>query len=184
MTPTFFKNQSEFRAWLAENHKKETELLVGFYKTGSGKLNMTWSQSVDEALCFGWIDGVRRSIDKDSYCIRFTPRKPTSIWSAVNIQKVEDLTKNGLMQQAGLEAFSRRKAEKSGIYSFEMEAKKLEDHLEHQFKANEAAWLFFTTQAPSYQKTIIHWLMAAKQEATKLARLDKAIAASEHQKRL
>jgi len=184
MTPTFFKNQSEFRTWLAENHQKETELLVGFYKTGSGKLNMTWSQSVDEALCFGWIDGVRRSIDNDSYCIRFTPRKPTSIWSAVNIQKVEDLTKNGLMQPAGLEAFSRRKSEKSKIYSFEMEAMKLEDHLEQKFKANEAAWHFFTTQAPSYQKAIIHWIMTAKQEATKLARLDKTILESENQKRL
>ncbi len=184
MTPTFFKNQSEFRTWLSENHKKEKELLVGFYKIGSGKLNMTWSQSVDEALCFGWIDGVRRSIDNDSYCIRFTPRRPNSIWSAVNVQKIEDLTKAGLMQPAGLEAYSRLKGDKSKIYSFEMEAKKLGDHLEHQFKANEAAWNFFTTQAPSYQKATIHWIMAAKQEATKLARLEKTIAASEQQKRL
>ncbi|NUN98999.1 MAG: YdeI/OmpD-associated family protein [Saprospiraceae bacterium] len=184
MTPTFFKNQAEFRAWLAENYQKEKEILVGFYKTGSGKLNMTWSQSVDEALCFGWIDGIRRSIDKDSYCIRFTPRKANSIWSVVNIQKVEALTKSGLMQPAGLEAFSRRVAEKSGIYSFEEGAKSLEDHLEQQFKANEAAWQFFTTQAPSYQKNIVHWIMAAKQEATKLARLDKTIAASEQKKRL
>lgn len=184
MTPTFFKNQSEFRAWLVENHQKETELIVGFYKMGSGKLNMTWSQSVDEALCFGWIDGVRRSIDKDSYCIRFTPRRPNSIWSTVNIQKIEDLTKAGLMQPAGLEAYSHLKADKSRIYGFEVEAKKLEDHLEDKFKANEAAWNFFTKQAPSYQRATIHWIMAAKQETTKLSRLDKVIAASESQKRL
>lgn len=184
MAAIFFKDQSEFRAWLAENHKKEKELLVGFYKKGSGRLNMTWSQSVDEALCFGWIDGVRRSIDADSYCIRFTPRKTTSIWSAVNIQKVEELTKNGLMQPAGLEAFSHRKEEKSKIYSFEREAINLEASFEDQFKANEAAWSFFTTQAPSYQKTIIHWIMGAKQEATRISRLEKTIAASEQQKRL
>ncbi|MFM9947305.1 MAG: YdeI/OmpD-associated family protein [Saprospiraceae bacterium] len=184
MTPTFFKNQAEFRAWLAENHQKETDLLVGFYKIGSGKLNMTWSQSVDEALCFGWIDGVRRSIDHDSYCIRFTPRRPNSIWSTVNIQKIENLTKAGLMQPAGLEAYSHLKGDKSRIYGFEMEAKKLGDQLEHKFKANEAAWRFFTTQAPSYQKATIHWIMTAKQEATQLSRLDKTIAASENGKRL
>ena len=106
MPHTFFAKQSGFRNWLKKNHRKETELIVGFYKVGSGKPSITWSQSVDEALCFGWIDGVRTSIDKESYQIRFTPRKPTSIWSAINIKKVEVLTKQGLMQPAGLASFA------------------------------------------------------------------------------
>jgi uncharacterized protein YdeI (YjbR/CyaY-like superfamily) len=120
MAAIFFSKQSEFRKWLAKNHRKETELLVGFYKVDSGKPSMTWSQSVDEALCFGWIDGVRTSIDKDSYQIRFTPRKPTSIWSSVNIKKIEALTKQGLMQPAGLASFENRKEHKSKIYSYEI----------------------------------------------------------------
>src|SRR6478609_9250365 len=109
MAPTFFEKQEDFRKWLKKNHKKETELMVGFYKVGSGKLSMTWSQSVDEALCFGWIDGVRKSIDKESYQIRFTQRKPDSIWSAINIRKIEVLTKEGLMQPAGIAGFERRR---------------------------------------------------------------------------
>lgn len=125
MKPKFFRNQSEFRKWLEENHDKETELIVGFYKVDSGKHNMTWSQSVDEAICFGWIDGVRRSIDSESYCIRFTPRRPTGIWSAVNIRKVEELTKKGLMHPAGIAAFQRLNPEKSKIYSFESGEKTL-----------------------------------------------------------
>src|SRR6187401_135455 len=108
MTPTFFANQSDFRKWLQKNHKKETELVVGFYKVGSGKPSITWPQSVDEALCFGWIDGVRTSIDNERYQIRFTPRKPTSIWSAVNIKKIETLTEQGLMQPAGIAIFEKR----------------------------------------------------------------------------
>ena len=130
MTPIFFTNQANFRMWLEKNHKKETELLVGFYKKDSGKLNMTWSQSVDEALCFGWIDGVRRSIDKDSYCIRFTPRRPSSNWSSVNIKKVEELIKQGLMQPAGLEIYKLRKEEKSGVASYESGTKQLDKYLE------------------------------------------------------
>ena len=114
--PTFFARQSDFRKWLQKNHKKETELLVGFHKVGSGKPSMTWSQAVDEALCFGWIDGVRKSIDKDSYQIRFTQRKSTSIWSAINIKKIEELTKQGLMQPAGLASFEKRTESKSKQY--------------------------------------------------------------------
>jgi uncharacterized protein YdeI (YjbR/CyaY-like superfamily) len=182
--PIFFKNQSEFREWLEKNHKKETELLVGFYKIASSKHNMTWPQSVDEALCFGWIDSVRKSIDHESYCIRFTPRKPTSIWSKVNIDKVKKLTKSGLMQPSGIEAYQNRKAEKSEIYSFESDTKLLAGHLEKQFTANKKAWEFFITRSPSYQKTVIHWIMTAKQEATKLSRLEKTILASEKQKLL
>lgn len=184
MTPTFFAKQLDFRKWLVKNHKKETELLVGFYKVDSDKPSMTWSQSVDQALCFGWIDGVRRSIDRDSYSIRFTPRRPASIWSARNIKKVEVLTKQGLMQPAGLASFKFRKEHRSKIYSHEKEAQKLPINLERKFKANKKAWEFFTTQAPSYQKVIIQWIIAAKQEITQFARLDKVIAESAEHKRL
>ncbi|MES2284383.1 MAG: YdeI/OmpD-associated family protein [Bacteroidota bacterium] len=184
MEPTFFAKQSDFRKWLEKNHKKEKELLVGFYKVDSGRPSMTWSQSVDQALCFGWIDGIRRSIDKDSYSIRFTPRKATSIWSAINIKKIEELTKLGLMQPAGLASFKLRKEHRSKIYSHEREAQKLPADLERKFKANKKAWGFFTTQAPSYQKVIIHWIMAAKQETTQLTRLGKVIAESAEHKRL
>ena len=145
---------------------------------------MSWSQSVDEALCFGWIDGVRKSIDKKSYCIRFTPRRPESIWSAINIKKVAELTKKGLMQPAGIEAFKNLKISKSKIYSFETETKILPGHLESKFKANKPAWHFFTNQAPSYQRTILHWIMTAKRETTILTRLDMAINQSEKQKRI
>jgi uncharacterized protein YdeI (YjbR/CyaY-like superfamily) len=184
MTPVFFSNQLEFREWLNKNHKRKTELLVGYYKVGSGKPSITWPQSVDEALCFGWIDGIRRSVDKDSYCIRFTPRRRTSIWSAININKVKKLTRQGLMQPEGLEAYRNRKKEKSMIYSFEREAIKLTGNLENKFRANEEAWNFFTKQAPSYQKGVIHWIMTAKQDKTRVSRLEKTITASKKQKRL
>lgn len=179
MIPIFFENPSEFRKWLKKNHKKETELVVGFYKVNSGKPNMTWSQSVDEALCFGWIDGVRTSIDKDRYQIRFTPRKPTSIWSAINIKKMEALTKQGLMQPAGLASFEKRKEEKSKIYSFEREAITFPEIFEKQFKANKKAWTYFQALAPGYKKTSTHWVMSAKQEATRLKRLNQLIKESE-----
>lgn len=184
MQPLFFSNPSEFRQWLTDNHLKETELYVGFYKVGSGKPSMTWSQSVDQALCFGWIDGVRKSLGPDSYCNRFTPRRPTSNWSEVNIQKVKELTEQGLMQPAGLEAYSKRKEKKSGVYSFENEPTELPVYFSNKFKANQTAWEFFSTQAPSYQKTIAHWILSAKQEKTQMARLDKTIVESEKQRRL
>src|SRR5687767_1560284 len=148
MTPKFFPKPSDFRKWLQKNHKKEKELLVGFYKVDSGKKNMTWSESVDEALCFGWIDGVRKSIDNDSYQIRFTPRKPASNWSEVNIQKIEKLTKQGLMQPAGLASFENRKENKSRIYSYEKEPADFSPEIKKQFKANKKAWDFFQSLAP------------------------------------
>ena len=184
MTPIFFADQQEFRKWLEKNHKTQTELLVGFYKVTSGRSNMSWSQSVDEAICFGWIDGIRRSIDEECYCIRFTPRKPTSIWSNINIKKVEELKKKGLITKSGLEAFNNRKVSKSGIYSFENFHAKLPDIFENIFKANPHAWDFFIKQAPSYKKTIHHWIMSAKQEKTQLSRLNKAIQGSEKQNRI
>lgn len=184
MKATFFPSESDFRAWLEDNHLLEKELIVGYYKVGSGKPSMTWSQSVDQALCFGWIDGVRRSIDKDSYCIRFTPRRPSSIWSDINIKKVAELRKLGLMKTAGLAAFQLRKAEKSGIYSHEKVPSVFDATSEMQFKSNKTAWDFFVQQAPSYQKVMKHWIMSAKQEKTKLSRLNKLIESSERKLKL
>ena len=177
--PTFFANQSAFRKWLEKHHSKATELFVGYYKVGSGKPSMTWSQSVDQALCFGWIDGVRKSIDKDRYFFRYTPRKTTSIWSAINIKKVEDLTKQGLMHPNGLASFKWRKEHKSKIYAYETEAVKLSDNFEKKFKANEKAWAFFHSLPPSYRKSVFHWVMSAKQEATSIKRLNELITDSE-----
>lgn len=178
MKATFFPTQDKFRQWLKQHHKKETELIVGYYKVGSGKPSMTWSQSVDQALCFGWIDGIRRSLDDESYCIRFTPRKSTSIWSAINVKKIEELTRQGLMQPAGLASFENRKENKSRIYSFENEEVKFPTALEKQFKANKKAWKYFQSLAVSYRKTSLHWVMSAKQEITRIKRLNLLIAES------
>lgn len=184
MKPTFFETQSDFRKWLEENHDKETELIVGYYKVGSGKPSMNWSQSVDEALCFGWIDGVSRSIDAESYCLRFTPRKAKSIWSAVNIKKVAELTEKGLMKPAGIAAFAKREESKSKIYAYENEPAKLSEEFEAKFKANEKAWTFFEKQANWYRKQMLYWVMSAKQEATRQNRLERLINASENEKKL
>src|SRR5258706_4046631 len=175
MKPVFFVNQIQFRKWLQKNHDKKTELLVGFYKVGSGKPGMTWSQSVDEALCFGWIDAVRKSIDKDHYTIRFTHRKPGSTWSGINIKKVTALKKKGLMQPAGSAAFKKRNPAKSKIYSYEKKPSKLTPAYEKIFKANKKAWSFFRSLAPSYQKLGIHRVMDAKMEQTRISRLNKLI---------
>jgi uncharacterized protein YdeI (YjbR/CyaY-like superfamily) len=185
MEPLFFKIQEDFRQWLEENHDKQKELLVGFYKTGSGKQSMTWPQSVDQALCYGWIDGVRRSLGEESYSIRFTPRKPDSIWSAVNIAKIEVLLSQGLVKPEGIAAYEKRKEAKSGIYSHEQkEIATLPGELEAAFKVNEPAWEFFINQAPWYRKAVIHGIVNAKQEKTKLSRLEKLIKASQEGKRL
>ena len=176
--PTFFAKQADFRKWLQKNHKKETELLVGFYKVDSGKPSMTWSQSVDEALCFGWIDGVRKSIDKDSYQIRFTQRKPTSIWSANNIRKIERLTRQKLMQPAGLASFEKKIESKSKMYSYEKEEEELTPNFKKQFKANKKAWDYFQSLAPSYRKVSTHWVMSAKQGPTQIKRLNQLISDS------
>lgn len=173
--PFFFPTQSTFRKWLEKNHAKSKELLVGFYKVGCGKKSITWSESVDEALCFGWIDGVRKSIDKESYTIRFTPRKPTSIWSAINIKKVEELTQKGLMHPAGIQAYTKRKENKSRIYSYEKEVENLSDGFMEKIKLNKKAWNYFQSMAPSYQRSCIDWIMTAKQETTKIKRLEELI---------
>jgi len=179
MTPLFFATQDEFRQWLETNHDKESALIVGFYKVNSGKPSMTWSESVDQALCFGWIDGVKHSIDQDSYQIRFTPRKKNSIWSAVNIKKVEGLIEKGLMRNAGLVSFNHRTEDKSKIYSFENEEVKFSPELEAIFKSNKAAWDYFQSLAPTYRKPSSNWVMSAKQESTRLKRLHELIADSE-----
>ncbi|MGG9972018.1 YdeI/OmpD-associated family protein [Ferruginibacter sp. SUN002] len=184
MTPTFFTTQDSFRKWLKKYHDKETELLVGFYKIGSGKTSMTWSESVDQAICFGWIDGLRRSINEESYSIRFTPRKSSSIWSAVNIKKVEELNKLGLMTPEGLKAFALRTENKSRIYAHEKGPELLAPAYEKLFKKNRPAWKFFNLQPPSYKKVMLHWIMCAKQEKTRLSRLQKTIQISEQQKRM
>jgi uncharacterized protein YdeI (YjbR/CyaY-like superfamily) len=181
---TFFTNQQDFRSWLEQHHTSESELTVGFYKVASGKPSMTWSESVDQALCFGWIDGVRHTLDHERYCIRFTPRKPNSIWSAANLAKVESLMQAKLMTPAGMKAFASRKEANTRRYSFENEAKDLSVDLADRFKTEAEAWAFFMNQVPSYRKVIIHWVMTAKQEKTKLARLEKVIAASLLRKRL
>jgi len=183
MNPIFFENKQAFHRWLKENHNIAKELLVGYYKVSTGKPSMTWSESVDQALCFGWIDGIRRSIDDESYSIRFTPRKPNSNWSAVNIKKVEELIAAGQMTPAGLRLFEMRKEEKSEVYSYENRIETFPPEVEARFKQNEKAWEFFSKQAPSYRKTAIYWVMSAKQAVTFEKRLAQLIESSEKGKR-
>lgn len=148
----FFSTQKDLRKWFEKNHKKERDLLVGYYKISTGKPSVSWSQSVDEAICFGWIDGVRKSVDEESYCIRFTPRNPKSNWSAINIKKAEYLIKLGLMKPGGFELFNLRKKEKSGIYSYENTVVELEESYEKKLKTNKKAWEYFQSTSPSYRK--------------------------------
>jgi uncharacterized protein YdeI (YjbR/CyaY-like superfamily) len=170
--PTFFASPHDFRAWLEAHHDSFRELLVGFHKKDSGRPSMTWPESVAEALCFGWIDGVRKSIDETSYTIRFTPRKPTSNWSSININLVRGLTKKGRMHPAGLKAFAARSPRKSGIYSYEQrKSAQFTGEQEKQFRACRAAWEFFRSQAPWYQRLTTFWITSAKKEETRLKRL-------------
>ena len=179
MKPIFFSNSSKMRAWLEKNYKKEKELQVGFYKVRTRKPSITWSQSVDEALCFGWIDGIRRSIDEESYMIRFTPRNPNSTWSAVNIKKVHELIRLGKMKPEGLEAFAKREEKKSAIYAYEKKPIQLSEEFESIFKANLKAWEHYQSMAPSYRKTTSNWVMSAKQDTTQRKRLETLIKDSE-----
>jgi uncharacterized protein YdeI (YjbR/CyaY-like superfamily) len=164
----------EFRAWLEENHETASEIEVVFYKKGSGKPSMTWSESVDQALCFGWIDGVRRGRDEESYTVRFTPRKPRSTWSKVNVAKVERLKERGLMRPAGLAAFERRSDDRTGVYSFENETE-LAPEYDAQLRSNKAASDYFESRPPWYRRTAIHLVMSAKREETRLRRLAQLI---------
>lgn len=179
MKPTFFATPAKLRAWLEAHHEVKTELLVGFYKKSSGKPSITWPESVDEALCFGWIDGVRKTLGDDAYTIRFTPRKRTSIWSAVNVKRVAALTKLGRMTPAGLRAFEARKPEKTGIYSFERKTPpRLEAAQEKILRANAKAAAFFDAQAPWYRRTATHWVVSAKRAETRERRLAQLVADS------
>jgi uncharacterized protein YdeI (YjbR/CyaY-like superfamily) len=177
--PKFFKTPESFRQWLEAHASSAEELLVGYHKVGTGVPCMTWSDSVDEALCHGWIDGVRKRIDEATYTIRFTPRQPTSIWSAVNIAKVEQLRLEGRMTPAGLSAFSKRTAARSAIYSHEQNgiAELGADEL-RAFQGDKAAWAFFELTRPSYRKRVLHWVCSARKPATRSARLNQLIAAS------
>ena len=185
MEPTFFATPEEWRAWLQANHERESELLVGFYKKGSGKPSITWPESVDEALCFGWIDGVRRSAGDDAYTIRFTPRKKKSTWSAVNIKRAGELIAEGRMQPAGLKAFEAREESNSRIYSYENRDNiTFHPALEERFRANEKAWDYFQAQPPGYRRLCTFWVMSAKQDATRQRRLDQLIGDSEAGRRV
>jgi len=184
MTPRFFKTPAAFRKWLAANHGKSTELWVGFYKKDSGKPSITWPESVDEALCCGWIDGVRKRLDAESYVIRFTPRKPNSTWSAVNIRNVERLIKEDRMQPAGMGAYEARSASRSVIYSYEQRSPELIEPYATTFKSDKAAWDFFQAQPPGYRKNMNWWIVSAKREATRLERLARLIEASKHHQRI
>jgi uncharacterized protein YdeI (YjbR/CyaY-like superfamily) len=181
----FFATPADFRAWLEEHHETEKELLVGFYRKATGRPSITWPESVDQALCFGWIDGVRRGIDEESYSIRFTPRKPTSNWSSVNIARVAELTEQGLMTPAGLAAFERRTPERSGIYSYERREKaRFDPEQQREFEAHPDAWAFFLSQPPGYRKTATHWVISAKREETRAKRLATLIEDSAAGRRL
>lgn len=183
--PIFFANPAELRAWFDEHYISEKEVWVGFYKKGSGKPSITWPESVDEALCAGWIDGVRKSIDEVSYKIRFTPRKPRSIWSAVNVARMQELMQLGLVRPLGVQAYEKRSEAKTAVYAYEQkDAAELDEAAERQFRANDAAWSFFESQPASYRKTAIHWVVSAKREETRHKRLAELIADSEQGRKL
>lgn len=185
MKPIFFPTPAAFRAWLKKHHKTANELWVGYYRKDAGKPTMTWSESVDEALCFGWIDGVRKKVSDDAYTNRFTPRRPGSNWSAINIKRVEELTKLKRMAPAGLAAFARRTQAKSRVYTYEQQDRfVLDKTLEKKFKANKKAWDFFQGQPPYYRNLMTGWLNMAKAEETRFRRLDKLMAACESGRRM
>ncbi len=176
MHPTFFPTSGDFRRWLKKHHRRATELWVGFYKKASGRPSITWPESVDEALCFGWIDGVRKTLDDEAYVIRFSPRRPGSIWSAVNTRRAQELIDAGRMQPAGRRAFEARDPAKTAVYSFEQrQAAKLPAAALAQFRDNAAAWSFFSAQPPGYRRTAAFYVMSAKQEATRARRLQRLI---------
>jgi uncharacterized protein YdeI (YjbR/CyaY-like superfamily) len=175
--PVFFPSAHAFGEWLAAHHATAAEVLVGYWKKGTGQPTLTWPESVDEALCYGWIDGVRRGVDADRYTIRFTPRKPRSIWSRVNVGRVAELRAQGRMKPAGEAAFARRTAERTGIYSAEQPHVDLGQH-EAALRADPAAWAFWQAQPPGYRKTASWWVISAKREETRLKRLATLVADS------
>jgi uncharacterized protein YdeI (YjbR/CyaY-like superfamily) len=176
MKPQFFTHPDEFRAWLEANHDTEREIFVGFYKKHTGRPTPTWEETVREALCFGWIDGLTRRIDDESYCIRFTPRNPKSNWSAVNVRHVEELLRAGRMHPAGIAAFEARRPETTAVYTYENRHKaKLGREQEQEFRGNKRAWGFFQAQPRGYRQMAIYWVMSAKREETRARRLARLI---------
>jgi uncharacterized protein YdeI (YjbR/CyaY-like superfamily) len=184
MRPTHFRSAVEFRRWLNAHHASADELWVGYYKKDSGKPSITWPESVDEALCFGWIDGLRKSVDRVSYQIRFSPRKPTSIWSAVNIKRVRALSGRGQMRSAGRKAFAARRRNRSGIYSYEQRPEALPEPFARTLKQNKSAGRYFLSQPASYRRAAIWWVISAKKEETRLKRLGKLISDSSRERRI
>ena len=183
--PIFFESPEEFYAWLEEHHATATEVYVGYWKKHTGKASLTWSQAVDQALCFGWIDTRVHRIDDDRHMQRFTPRKPGSNWSKVNVEKMKRLTDAGLVKPAGLAAFEKRREDRTGVYSFERkEEARLEPEQEERFRANPAAWEFFESQAPWYRRTAIHLVISAKKPETRERRLNQLIEDSAAGRRL
>jgi uncharacterized protein YdeI (YjbR/CyaY-like superfamily) len=171
--PIFFRNPAEYRKWLEKNHSTAKELWIGYYKKATGKPSLTWEQTVDESLCFGWIDGIRKSIDEESFKQRVTPRRPTSVWSQINIRKIGELSKAGLMQPAGLAAFEKRDSKRT--YSYESFAAPLGRDQEEIFRANKKAWEFWQAQPAGYKRLASWYVMSAKQEATRQRRLERLI---------
>jgi uncharacterized protein YdeI (YjbR/CyaY-like superfamily) len=178
MTPRYFDSASAFRRWLEQHHASASELVVGFYNKASGQGGLTYAEALDEALCFGWIDGVRRRLDAARYTIRFTPRRPRSIWSRVNLRHVARLRQLGKMHAAGLAALAARTEAKTGVYSFENRPQKFPERYARVFRAKKAAWAFWQQQPPGYRRTAIWWVASAKQETTRQRRLDQLIADS------
>ncbi len=172
--PLFFATEAEFRSWLETNHETASELLVGFWKKGSGRVSIDWPQARDQALCFGWIDGIRKSLGDDSYTIRFTPRRKGSIWSKVNVERFEALKSDGLMTRRGEGAYERDK-HRSGVYSYEKEAAELAPEEEALFRQNQAAWSDWEKRPPGYRKTVIGWITGAKKPETRAKRLAELI---------
>jgi uncharacterized protein YdeI (YjbR/CyaY-like superfamily) len=184
MDAVYFASADEFREWLEKYHDTATELWVGYYKKGTGKPSMTHPEAVDQALCFGWIDGVRRGVDAERFANRFTPRKPRSNWSAVNIKRVGELMEMGLMQPAGIAAFEKRDKDTTAPYSFEQQSIAFGEELEATFRANGTAWEFFRSQPPGYQRTATWWVISAKREETRRRRLATLIEDSERGERI
>ena len=179
-----FGSPAELRKWFRANHATAAELWVGFYRKDSGKTSLTWAQAVDEALCVGWIDGIRKRVDDESYTNRFTPRRKRSVWSAVNIGRVKALTAQKRMRPEGLKAFAARLENRSGIYAYEQRRDRLEEPYASLLKKNKAASAFFETLPPYYRKQIGWWIVSAKKEETRTGRFKTFIAAAAKGKRL
>ncbi|MEV4707950.1 YdeI/OmpD-associated family protein [Actinoplanes sp. NPDC049316] len=179
MEPVFFASEADLRTWFEKHHADEPELLVGYYKKHTGRPTVQHTEAIAQALCFGWIDSIARRIDEDRYHVRFTPRRPGSVWSAVNVAKIAELTAAGLMHPAGLEAFEKRKPDKVATYSYEQPADAvLDDGQLARFRREEKAWQWFTEQSPSYRRAAAHWVVSAKRAETRERRFAQLIADS------